>query len=465
LVKRFPKIILADDLLVHGLNIARLIENLEGLIVDYLKRKSKQNVSKRAVHCDLLNAVSIYVFALNTSAPLLLDQKLAVSSAVHLSPDRIKPLYQTISRALQKCGIPNTSYVFSTELPWPFCKQEYSSGNESDWSELFQYRENTLRFYYRNSDNKIFETIRFYSPRINQTPNRIAICLVVFGSIPYNQTDPNSPFNALCRDVAKEISQIISHSRIADILNCEHCYLVKPKAQMLAYLLSVLGLSSFYREKISAELKFIYKALFQSNYQRVAANFDRPKRLHPELMQLFNHVSQNDRMCCQFFKVVKEYVDEIDKDMSLVKFLSNSQVGKWKLGNRHNSHLNSSQLYEKAEDIFYEVGMNAECDINHYAMMGKEFGLSKPSKDSIRLERYLQILNRYEVDMVSSIGCALGLMDNGLLTMNLELDQSQEAVRYVMKAEPLSPLRPPPTLFRLTSRLVHGGTRMPQKRF
>lgn len=437
LTESFPKIILVDDLLIHGRGITKLIDNLEDLILSFLEKHQKLHATKQMVHRQLLSAINIYVFAQNTTG-ILLDGRFILKSVMQMSASGLKAMSQKISRALQQCGVANTSYVLSAELPLSFYKKEYGSSGNSDGSSLFQYRGNILSYYYRNSNDKILETIRFYYSGINCSMKRVATSLTIFGDIAYEEGNDSNPFNTICRNIVEEIKQIISYSRIADILSYEQPCLIRPRAQMLSYLLSILGYSSFYRKKISAEPQLIYKALLQSDYQKIAANFDRPKKLQFEFIQLFNYVSQRDNLRSRIFKILADYVGPLNGQAGIAEMSDNYQIGRCRTSDANIILPNSDPPHEIAEDIFYEVGMNKEYDAHYCAQTKTKFDLSKPGNDFIRLEQYLQIMKRYKVDAIPSIGCILNLMDSGLLAMNMELNSDQQAVQCTLKAGELS---------------------------
>ena len=62
---------------------------------------------------------------------------------------------------------------------------------------------------------------------------------------------------------------------------------------------------------------------------------------------------------------------------------------KFSLVARENDQL-QSECYEFAEDIFYEIGIDAEYDANTYLATGKPFNPKKPGYDMITLLQYLQ---------------------------------------------------------------------------
>ena len=93
---------------------------------------------------------------------------------------------------------------------------------------------------------------------------------------------------------------------------------------------------------------------------------------------------------------------------------------------------------EIAEDIFYDVGMDAEYDANEYVRLQKKFDPSVQGSDAICFSQYLYFMKMNEVREEASVGSLFNLMDSGLLSMNLEADRGRSMVRNVLKAGELS---------------------------
>lgn len=437
MIGRFPQILIVDDIQVHGRGVTKLITSLELLVIEFLQKARNQRESKEMIHRELFAAVRIYVFAQNTRG-ILLDKGLAVKAVTFLPSDRLRVLSQQISRTLQQCGVANTSYVLSAELPWSFCRKEYADGCIFDKGSLFQYRGNILRYYYHETNSGILETIRVYNSDKNSRLKRMATSLVIFGDIPYGGEEQ---FGALCRYMAGRIREIVPYSRIADIFIYEQEELIRPRAQMLSYILSVLNYSYFYREKITTDSHSIYKALIQSDYTKIAANFDKPQRLQYELLQIFSYISRNDVLKADVYEELTNYVNyaggagqkqsEGDKD-------DYYQVGQWNQEETGQTCTDVEAIHEIAEDIFYDVGMDAEYDANECSRMQKKFDPSMPGNDAVRFVQYLYFMKKNGVQKAVSVGSLFNLMDSGLLSMNIEADRKRGVVQCVLKAGELS---------------------------
>lgn len=429
---RFPSILIVDDLLIHGRGIIKLISNLESLVTEYINVGRIQKESQEKIHRRLLVALNIYVFARNAE-DILLDERFALRAVMRLIPRDLKRLSQQISRALQQCAVANTSYVLSASLPSSFFRDEYFDAQKFDGNSLFQYRGNSLRYYYRNTNNRILETIRFYLDDENDFVKHKVTALVVFGDVSYSEGD----FDQLCKEVADRLKVIIPYSRIVEILNYKQERLVRPRAQMLSYLLSILCFVDFCREKLSFDSNSLCGVLLQSDYGKIAANFGRAKRIQCELVQLFRYISHDDDLKKNIFAILEKGTDELAL-MHMGNAGKEYQIGRWTQVDESVGIMPSERIGEMAEDIFYEVGMNAEYRANQYIQTRTPFMVSKPGNDIIRLNQFLRLMRSDGVDEASSIGYVLSLMDSGLFAMNLELDQAGQRAQCVLKAGELS---------------------------
>ncbi len=441
ITKCFPDILIVDDLLLHGRGISKLINNLEALIIQFIMVGHPREKLEDSLHSKLRAALNIYVFARNTNG-VLLDKQFALKAFKQLPASELKTLSQQISRALQQCVVANTSYVLSAELPLAFYKKEYANRRGSDGKSLFQYRGNVLRYYYRNTDNKIFETIRAYYD-VETSLKRTATSLVIFGNISYFNDGTANGFNSLCRYIADEINKIIPYSRIASILRYNQKLLARARAQMLSYLLSICSYADFYRELISDEPHAIYKALLQSDYKKIITNFDKSQKLQSEIARLFYSFSHDSSLEDSIFEALSAYIGRVNQTSNVAVQAGSHSRGRWEIA-EHSEQYDSKEgpnskgdPHEVAEDIFYEIGINSECDANEYARSHRRFDPSVPGRDYIHFQKYLDLMKKDEIGYMTSVACALNLMDSGLLAMNLEVD-SENRIQCILKAGELS---------------------------
>lgn len=429
----FPTILIVDDILIHGRGIMKLIDHFEDLVTEYLREEKIAELLRDDFHNKLYSSLNIYVYAQNVG-DILVDRSLKLTAFKKLKSLELRMLSQQISRMLQQYKIANTSYVLSVPLSTNFCKTEYGDNSRVIDEFAFPYRGVNLRYFYRNTENCILETLRT-SGGGDDFYNQIVTSLVIFGDIPYSKENAGS-FDQLCKSFAKQIERIIPYSRVVEILNYEQELLVRPRAQMLSYLLSIVSYADFYREKVSSEVNMIYKSLLQSDYKKISVNFDRLKVIQYDVLKFFDYVSREKELKDILFQIVEKYSAKLQIETE--EEAASCSKKKWKLASNTNSYMSVSSVFERAEDIFYEIGMNAEKSANKYIKNHTGFDSRKPGNDFIQLRQYMQLMNRSGVQEFSSLGCALNLMDSGVFSMTLDLDYAQQKVQCILKAGELS---------------------------
>lgn len=421
-VKQFPQILIADDLLLHGRSIKKLLNNLEALIIEFLDEKGIKE-DKAAIHEELLRAVTIYVFARNKK-DLLLDPGYVVKSEQQVPMHELRGLSQQISDALQLCGIANTSYVLSTAMPAYLSRKLDYSSDLPEPSSLFHYRGYSQLYYYK-FDNNLLKSIRANIPanRVQENGfNRLFTSLVIFGNISVDD------FNKLCRSIAIQMDAIMPNSRITEILRYGNERLARPKAQLVSFLLSVECFAEFYREMFSTDGQELYSIFLKSDYRKIASNFGgASSTLRYEFMRLFKHVCFTETLLeYSISKQLGEYVQSI---CGMEEYIPSIYFEQGSVANAEENTL----LYETAEDIFYEVGINAECAAANYKP--EKENSSSFGSDVLQLSQYLSIMNR-TTNSIKSMACILALMDSGLLSMNIE--ENRRNIQCVLKSGELA---------------------------
>lgn len=416
---QFPRILIVDDLLFHGRGIIKLLDNFATLVAEFLGGKNTED-DKSVIHEELFSAINIYVFAQNREG-VLLDRHYALKAERYMATNELRGLSQQISSALQKCGIANTSYVLSAALP-AYRSQNLKNNADSSGKVYFQYRGYSQLYYYKYSD-KMLKTIRTSVSINNPRLDKMFTSLVVFGDIPLDK------FNELCEDIAGQLEEIVSSSRIAEILRYHSDMLVRPKAQMLAFLLSIESFADFCKE-MSIEGVELYNVFLRSDFKKILTNFDKLSALRFEVMELFENICYGGAGKLIIASKLGECVQDI---RGMEEYEQESNV-LFKTGYVEDAEENIF-LCDTVEDIFYEVGINAECDASNYVRKRITFKPTSHGSDVIRLNQYLSIMNR-KTDSIKSIGCVFELMDSGLLSMNLEMNHDN--VQCVLKSGELA---------------------------
>ena len=423
----FPRILICDDIMLHGRGIINLITKFQKLIMEYLAEIDVQ-VSERRLHLDLYSAISIYVFARNKDEGLLIDKsKYRLFTSEILSMNHLRELSIQISDYLRSCGVANTSYVLSARLPWHQLRvlSVRVFGNNT---EEFRYKGRSQHVFFRERSPRILETMRICYPSEDSMDGGILTSLPVYGDI------SRDSFNTLCRLIANYMEQNARHSQIAVYLRRENDDLIKPKAQLVTFIYSILSMADFCRQNLQAEDGEIYKTLVGGDYSKIIANFDTSDFFRYEILSLCKNVSTN----VSAGSMLWTFLDEAAQDLSIEqkKYRYSSEF-RYVSGPEKTKR---KKKYEDAEDIFYEVGMDAEYDAFRYTCTGEEYDSKRPGYDLISFRQYMHIMSRKRDSKDHSIGCMFGLMDGGLISMNLEADRdiNGQMIRTVLKAGELS---------------------------
>ena len=101
---RFPRILILDDLMIHGRGIAKLLQQLEDMLVikllDMGVLKKSENY-RYMVYRDLADAVTIYVYARNAGVIFLADAyRERIRAVKKLYADEMRDLSLQLSRKM-----------------------------------------------------------------------------------------------------------------------------------------------------------------------------------------------------------------------------------------------------------------------------------------------------------------------------------------------------------------------------
>ena len=428
--KRFPRILICDDIMLHGRGIVDLLNEFQKIVRERLAENGVE-VSEKQLGIDLYRSVRIYVFARNIGEELLIDDnKYQILRSQILPINQLRELSMQISDYLQNCGVANTSYVLSARLNWHQLRL-LELENKSDYEESFQYKGRRQYIFFRNRSSRILETMRICYPSGDPMKGGILTSLPIFGDIPIYS------FNNLCRRVANFMERNTRYSQIAGYLSMNYADLRKPKSQLLSFLYSILSMFDFCRQNLKVEGNELYGILVDGDLNKNISNFDNGELFRYEILSLFRYITMSKSAASIMWEFLDQaaldlYIDhkkKLDKNSARIfKYIS----GPERTDRRKN--------YEDAEDIFYEVGIDSEYDAYRHIRLGIEYDAKKPSFNLISFRQYMHIMNRKEDSREHSIGCLFGLMDSGLISMNLEADHDAEGqiIRTVLKAGELA---------------------------
>lgn len=414
--REFPKILICDDILVHGRGIMKLITALESVIYDCVQMQ--ESIEKEQIHRDLIKAINIYVFARNEKG-VLVDSSYSILAEQIVSKKVSNRLSFYISRFLYKCSIANSSFVLSLSIP----SHLLYGLDLSDPALDYNYQNRRLTLYYKTESNVAIRTIRINrwedSPRHDGT----ATSLVLFGDMDVEH------FNDLANRIARYVEMSVGKdSKISKILRFDSEFLQKPKAQLISFIYSLLNFIDFGREKLDANDNMLFDLFLQSDYKKISMNFDNGEGFQYEIYLLFRSICENEGVSVVLWVLLSMYSSGI---------IHNSiKVTEFTRGNYRNRTINP---YERAEDIIYKVGTESEFDAYKSYLNNNSFKKDQIGFDIISLYNYLSIMEGENIDDVTSVGSVFGLMDAGLLSMNVELKKGgQRTIRNILKAGELS---------------------------
>lgn len=176
----FPKIMIVDDLLIHGRTISGIIESLIDNVYGYLREKGTEE-SESYITDKLLRSLSIHVIAMNNK-PMLLRSNFYPrlvrdpKSRDVLIPQRWHELSSRISLSAADGYFSNTSYVLSLhetkgkeQLHKEFENAALRLGFEKyEWNRRFDYEVLTKPLYNTHGGVAAFYTLRISQNNVDQ---------------------------------------------------------------------------------------------------------------------------------------------------------------------------------------------------------------------------------------------------------------------------------------------------------
>lgn len=418
--RRFPSVLIVDDLALHGRSLGKLLSELEELIIDEISAALGEldRDERYYVRRSLAAAVDIRIYAANVQ-PLLIEDifRQKLKCAHRMYAQSLRSLSQQISGFLQKVGIPNTSYVLSYQvgiLPAP----------NSNWlTESWSYRGASHQVYFGRGiyaqDVNFLPTVRLRREFLRKDGSGLWLTgMPLFGALDMEE------LSRVCGRVSALLDEE-GFAWLRFILAQEHPLLQKQRAQLLSLILSMSLLVRFLQD--SGGGKFSHK---NSDIEKIARNFGRADVALPELKRL----AGDDRLLSALDEELTRGICAFAR-----AFLRETA--------RPGQGADRECVNGGLEDIFYDIGMNSECAAHRSISLRRA---AAGSRDSGTLS--LDALLRWEtprlhfsypkqsVPAAQKLSCMMALMDNGLTSMNFECAGQSGAyqVRSILKAGELA---------------------------
>lgn len=320
--RRFPRILILDDLMIHGRGIAKFMQQMEDMLAYKLLDMGvlKQNDNYRyTVYRNLADAVTIYVYAQNASVSFLADGYLDSLNAVkELYGHEIRDLSFQLTSRIRQWGITNTSYVYSIRsklLTKYLLNQKDGRIESSKWvRKTWNYDGEKMILYTslhgRNTVNRV-DTIRFFPDRYNklgphEEPLPSLTSFSFFGDLKESTLRKlfKKVFEILQKAGLKRLANIFREDPNGDI----NFVLIQPQTQLLSFILSVASLMDFCQDVIPQDK--LEEVMIQGDIWKISCNFGRRAEIRSELMQIRKKELRNV-LRDTILRVIDEEADEL----------------------------------------------------------------------------------------------------------------------------------------------------------
>lgn len=440
----FPRVLLVDDIMLHGRGVAKVLHDFESLICQELeeiwKAEEFSDNDRYYVHRNLVAATDIWIYAIN-EAPALIDTSL-MRRITYVKKQRgndLKDLSLRISNCLQKLNEPNTSYRYSFPIP----KSKLLNPAETWQPVNWQYRGRPYTVYFKKlHDNKSFfpmvytHGMEYIKTLSGDTEEYIwATGVAVGGDI------STEAFNKVCTEVIEVLQDEAGADKehpdkfsfLIRTLQNKNDLLQRQKVQLISFFLSAVHVYDFC-QTYGIDIKYNYQAskepfrqlektvLFDTH--KVVTNFGKKADVNDAIWALFVENSQ----------LIRKLWDPLGKLQQITSQLS--VEGNGEAPEDYNTY------NRMVEDIFYRLGTDSEYEAYEISTNKKRFMPSAyaESPDVISLCKCIseaeQELGR--VNMHSALACLTVLVDCGLAAMNFVYNPVSKEVRCMFKAGELS---------------------------
>ncbi len=276
---RFPRILVVDDLIIHGKTLAKFFYRLKKLLMEALYPDGEcSSEESRCFHRAFYDAIDIFVYAKTTGAILLEDPYLAnLSSFKTLTYNELRAVSQQLSDTLIHLETASTSFSLSLwdeKLSELFGKEEDSSSgpNLNGWEQIiWTYEKEPMVLYIRASEErnkKWVSTVRLFPQRTDRTP-QFCTSFSLIGSMEQAQLE------SICEGVCVFLDAKPNESRygfqeMKRLLREKHSILFSVKEELIYSLFSYCELYDF---ASAVPLDLSSKPLEKTDVNKIARHF------------------------------------------------------------------------------------------------------------------------------------------------------------------------------------------------
>lgn len=362
---RMPKILILDDIMIHGRSIAKHLRQLEETIaLELLNRGCFGDDSsyRYRLHRSFMDAVTIFVYARNNGQLFLEDGFLKnMKFVISLYSGELRDLSWQMAEKISRWEIANTSYVYSVRsklLTDTLMKLEDKTLLPNRWvRQSWRYADEEMILYTRfHGEDKVnwIETVRFFPQRQCGVPDQEdyfspqLTSFTIFGDLP-----PRDVSRILCsvqgilgREEFPVLCGLMDQSAVDQI----NRVLLQCQVQLISFILSVVTLFNFCKDVIPTEI--LPQILLRGDLHKIACNFGRRSEVLPELSRLVRTKNIRKALEAEIIPIIAERADAL---LNVPADAAPTEPEGKKFMNE--VYLEYNRLMQSA---IYRVGMNSE---------------------------------------------------------------------------------------------------------
>ena len=397
--KKFPRILICEDVMICGRGISGLIEAFYEIVKDRLAAAGI-TVTENQLNEDMRRTIGIYTFARSRNEEMLIDEaRCRILRTQVLPTAELIELIARITSYLRNAEMTQTPYLLSVRLPRYF----FASADL-----------NTEPFTYGGKQHYVF--LKDRNPYVAET---VCICRSKNGKdgiltgIPMFTYIGTQSYNRLCERIAGRIKRDMRHSQAASYLDIDGPALAVPKLQLVTFLYSILCTADFCRKTLNINGTDLYNVL-TSRIEMHFINFGDNELFRYEILSLFRYLASPKADTAEFWDILDQAAGKQDianKDDIRSSFYPISGHGE----NRER------KICEDAEDIFCETEMDSGYDTCRRIRLGTKYN-AKEDPGAVSFDHYIRLMKKKGNSREDSVGCLLSLINNGAASMTIKQD-------------------------------------------
>ena len=275
---RFPRIMLADDLLVHGRSINRFFQTFQELVLRHI-RELDAEVDSANFEADFYRSIELWVFSENDTAILLQPElQKRVKSYFIWPEDRWRDFSVRVANTIYSSDFSNTSYVISAKL-------KLRNANRAKWKNLsiwmagHQEKKGWIRFSperksFKDADDIYFHPLAqqydrvFPSVRVYEKTDGVLLIPYFFAQF---TVDEAKEAVRLLRELREECQEGAAR-KVLDVVDytANHEMLYPVMTQMIYLIFSQITLSCFLSDLLDEEA---LPVRLEYDTKKIARNF------------------------------------------------------------------------------------------------------------------------------------------------------------------------------------------------